>query len=56
MEGGEDYLKDAIFGKKEDDILGEDADDQESVDSEAGVDDEGAMSEYHRNHFLPLLA
>lgn len=37
-----DYLKEAIFGKKENDDFGCDSD-QESVDSEAGVDDAGAM-------------
>lgn len=40
-----DYLEEAMFGKKED-TLGDEADGQESVDSEAGVDDEGAMSKY----------
>ncbi len=43
-EGGGDYIKDALFGKKQDDGLDAAADDQGSVDSEAGVDDEGAMS------------
>ncbi len=50
-EGGEDYLKDAIFGKKEDEFLC-DAEDQESLDSEAGVDDEGALSKYLSSQFL----
>ena len=45
--GGDDYIKDALFGKEDegDDLLAS-ADDQASVDSEAGVDDAGAMSEY----------
>jgi len=42
-EEGEDYIKNAIFSKKEDDFFCEDADEQESLDSEAGVDDEGAL-------------
>merc|ERR1712100_354335 len=36
------YLKEAMFGKKEDDEIGV-VSDEESVASEAGVDDEGAM-------------
>ena len=44
-EGGEGYLEDSIFGKKDDD-LDDAADEEESVDSEAGVDDTGAMSKY----------
>ena len=39
--GDKDYLKDAIFGKKEDDGFG--SDDDLSVASEAGVDDAGAL-------------
>lgn len=45
-EGGEGYLEDAIFGKKDGDLREDDADEEESVDSEAGVDDSGAMSTY----------
>ena len=42
-----DYLKEAIFGKKEDDLgIVSDDDDKDSVDSEAGVDDEGAMGKF----------
>jgi len=51
---GEDsnYLEDAMFGKKDNGGLGIDGDGDDSVDSEAGVDDEGAMSK--QNHFLAL--
>lgn len=43
-EDDKDYLKEAMFGKKED-TLGVDSDgDGTSVASETGVDDEGAMS------------
>ena len=45
-EEGEGYLEDAIFGKKDGDLLDDDADEEESVDSEAGVDDSGAMSTF----------
>jgi hypothetical protein len=48
-EGGEkDYLKEAMFGKKDNNDLGLDSDDDDdaSVASEAGVDDSGAMSKY----------
>jgi hypothetical protein len=50
-ENGDDdkgYLKEAVFGKKEDDlgIVSDDDDDKESVASEAGVDDEGAMGKW----------
>ena len=40
------YLKEAMFGKKEDSTEIPD-DDAESVASEAGVDDEGAMRKFH---------
>lgn len=43
-DGGKDYLKEAVFGKKEDDIGIVSDDDEDSVASEAGVDDEGAMN------------
>jgi len=45
-EGGDDkdYLKEAVFGKKEEDIGVVSDDDDDSTASEAGVDDEGAMS------------
>ena len=39
------YLKEAMFGKKEDDEIGV-VSDEESVASEAGVDDEGAMGKF----------
>uniref|UniRef100_A0A7S1D9Q5 W2 domain-containing protein n=1 Tax=Cyclophora tenuis TaxID=216820 RepID=A0A7S1D9Q5_CYCTE len=39
---GGNYLEEAMFGKK-DDGLDAEADEQDDVDSEAGVDDEGAM-------------
>ena len=51
-EGGDkDYLKEAMFGKKEND-LGIDSDDEDetSVASEAGVDDSGAMSKSRTCH------
>lgn len=46
--GEKDYLKEAMFGKKEDDDLVDSDDDEDSASaaSEAGVDDEGAMSKY----------
>ena len=40
--GDKDYLKEAMFGKKEDDIVGDD--DEASLASEAGVDDSGARA------------
>jgi translation initiation factor 5 len=40
------YLKEAMFGKKEDEFGVVSDDDSTSVASEAGVDDEGAMSKY----------
>lgn len=46
-EGEKDYIKDALFGKKEDDVgIVSDDDDEDSAATEVGVDDEGAMSEY----------
>lgn len=41
MDKDGNYLEDAIFGKKDDDLF--DTDDHDSVDSEVGVDDAGAM-------------
>lgn len=42
--GDKNYLKEAMFGKKEDDVFGDDDDDDDddSVSTEAGVDDSGA--------------
>ena len=40
-----DYLKEAMFGKKENDVL-DDNSDSDEVASEAGVDDEGAMGKF----------
>lgn len=40
--GDKDYIKDALFGKKEEDGFGSDDDDAESAAS-GGVDDEGAL-------------
>merc|ERR1712127_996497 len=43
-EDDNDYIKDAMFGKKEDDII--DGVDDLSIEDTAGVDDEGAMSKF----------
>lgn len=54
-DGGDDspdYIKEAMFGKKEDDAAVISDGDSDSVASEAGVDDEGAMS---KNIQLPKL-
>jgi translation initiation factor 5 len=42
-----DYLKEAMFGKNQDDLgIVSDDDDDDDVASEAGVDDEGAMGKF----------
>lgn len=43
-EGDKDYLKEAMFGKKDNELDVESDEDTESVEAEAGVDDEGAMN------------
>ena len=44
-DGDKDYLKEAMFGKKEEEDISSGGD-SDSVASEAGVDDEGARSKY----------
>jgi len=49
-EDDNDYIKDAMFGKKEDDII--DGVDDLSIEDTAGVDDEVAMSKFTFIHFF----
>lgn len=42
---GGNYIEEALLGKKEDDF-DDDADGQDSVDTEVGVDDAGAMGKF----------